>query len=102
MALTLRAEQRLAKAKLVELFDNNRATWLQAAQRTYNFVKGGFPPGSTIRPDDVAKALAPIMEVDESLRRTLDAAKLRQRYWVTDFTDLIIDRTWEELVNDDE
>jgi hypothetical protein len=56
-----------------------------------------FPKGSKIRPDDVVKALLPIVEVDESIRTVLKAKKLRQKYWVAYFTDLIIDRTWDEI-----
>lgn len=97
MALTLKAEQRLEAAGLVDFFAKHEATWLEAARRTYAFLLATFPQGSTIRPDDVAQALLPIMEVDKQLRRELDANKLKQKYWVSDFVDLIIERTWDKL-----
>jgi hypothetical protein len=97
MALTLKAEQRLAAAKLVGLFEDHRAAWLDAAKQTYEFIKANFPADATIRPDDVAQALIPILEVDQRLRARLNASKLTQKYWITDFTDLIIDRVWDQI-----
>ena len=97
MALTLEAEQRLTSADLIEFFETHRDNWLADARETYDFLARNFPQGATIRPDDVAKALKPIIEVDESLKTELSRNKLRQKYWVSDFTDLIIDRTWTEI-----
>jgi len=105
MALTLDVEQRLQKARLIAFFNARRAAWEGAARQAYIFVKGNFPGGSTIRQDDVAKALKPIVEVNEELRAELNAHKLKQKYWIDNFTDLIIDRTWnairEEFVNEE-
>jgi hypothetical protein len=56
-----------------------------------------FPVGSVLRPDDVAKALHHILEVDVRLKTKLAAAKLTQKYWVGDFADLVIDRVWNTL-----
>jgi len=97
LALTLEAEQRLTAVSLVDLFVQHQADWTAAAQRTKDFVKAGFPAGSQVRPDDVAKALHPILEVDERLKSKLAKAKLTQKYWVSHFTDLIIDRVWPTL-----
>lgn len=97
MALTLEAEQRLDAAGLVGLYQQHDAVWLAAAKQTRAFVGGNFPNGSLVRRDDVAKALHPIMEVNETLRDYLDTEKLRGKFWVKDFVDLIIDRTWGQL-----
>jgi len=97
MALTLEAEQRLENVGLIEFFDVHKPIWLKAAQETHQFLKGNFPFDSTIRPDDVAKALRPVLEVNEELRQKLNEEKLKQKFWISDFTDLIIDRTWPEI-----
>ena len=97
MGLTLEAEQRLEKAGLIALFQKGRATWLEVAQKTYTFVRGGFPQNAPIRRDDVQKALIPILEVHETLREYLDAEKLRGKFWIAFYADLIIDRTWDEI-----
>jgi hypothetical protein len=82
---------------LVGLFTAHEAVWLQAAKETKDFIDGNFPEGAKIRRDDVAKALIPILEVNETLKDTLNEEKLRGKFWIKDFADLIIDRTWEEL-----
>ena len=97
MALTLEAEQRLESVGLVGLFNDNQADWLDAAKQTKAFIKGNFPEGALIRRDDVAKALIPILEVNEVLKDTLNGNKLRGKFWIKDFADLIIDRTWDNL-----
>jgi hypothetical protein len=97
MALTLEAEQRLEDMELGKLFTAHNAAWLQAAKETKDFIAGNFPKGSKIRRDDVAKALIPILEVNETLKDALNDKKLRGKFWIRDFADLIIDRTWDEL-----
>jgi hypothetical protein len=97
MALTLEAEQRLENAGLVNLFSTHESDWLALARQTRKFVKANFPAGSIIRRDDVAKAFFPILEVNELLRDTRDSNKLRGKFWIRDFGDLIIDRTWGQL-----
>jgi hypothetical protein len=97
MALTLEAEQRLMAVSLAALFDQHQGPWLQAAQETKTFIQGNFPTGSIIRRDDVAKALVPILEVNEILKDKLNEKKLRGKFWIKDFGDLIIDRTWDKL-----
>lgn len=97
MALTLEFEQRLDDAGLIEFFDGHRDTWKALAKKAHDFLKGTFPDGSAIRHDDVAKALLPLIEVDEQLRDELHRCRLKQKYWNARFTDLIIDRTWNEI-----
>lgn len=100
MALTLEAEQRLEAVGLVRLFEQHQADWLTSAKETKTFVAGNFPDGSLIRRDDVAKALHPILEVNETLKEYLNAEKLRGKFWIRYFVDLIIDRTWDQLDED--
>jgi hypothetical protein len=97
MGLTLEAEQRLEDAGLVALFDQHQAIWLEAAKQTKAFVRENFPDGALIRRDDVAKALHPIIEANETLKEYLDSNKLRGKFWIRFFVDLIIDRTWNNL-----
>ena len=97
MALTLEADQRLADVGLVGLFDGDKDAWLDAAKQTKAFIAGNFPQGSRIRRDDVAKGLIPILEVHEVLKDALSEKKLRGKFWIKDFADLIIDKTWDEL-----
>jgi hypothetical protein len=97
MGLTLEAEQRLEKVGLVGFFERDIATWRDVAQKTHLFVRDGFPAGSIIRRDDVQKALIPILAVNESLGEYLDTNRLRGKFWISFYADLIIDRTWDEI-----
>jgi hypothetical protein len=97
MALTLEIEQRLVSAGLTQFFERNRREWVPAARETYEFMMRTFPDGAPIRPDDVRKILLPIIEVDQRLQAELNRRKLTQKYWVGHFTDLIIERAWNEI-----
>jgi hypothetical protein len=50
-----------------------------------------------IRRDDVAKYLVPTLEVHEDLGDFLDGNKIRGKFWITFFADLIVDRTWDQI-----
>lgn len=102
MALTLEAEQRLTDVGIVEFYENDAAAWLNTVKATKKFVKGNFPNGALIRRDDVAKALIPILEVHEEFKDFRNSEKLRGKFWIKDFADLLTDRTWEHLDGDDE
>jgi hypothetical protein len=97
MSLTLEVEQRLEAVGLIALFGEHQEQWFTFASRAYQFVRENYPEDSTIRRDDVAKALIPLLTVDETLGAFLDANKLRQKYWIRDFADLIIDREWQQM-----
>lgn len=98
MALTLEAEQRLDGAKVTQFFESNRSVWLELAAGCYKFTADRF--GAKVRPDDVAKVLLPILEVNTLLRSFLAMRSLKQKYWIGDFGDLILDRTWDEISKD--
>lgn len=102
MALTLEAEQRMERVNLVSFYNEHVSMWKDAAQEAFTFLQGNFPNGSIIRRDDLAKGLVPVLEVNEILRNKLNEKKLRQRFWITYFADLIIDRVWDQLSAGDE
>lgn len=97
MALTLESEQRLIDVGLDQLYSNDQASWLATVRQTRTFVVNNFPDGAVIRRDDVAKALYPILEVHEALKHYRNQEKLRGKFWIKDFGDFLIDRTWEQL-----
>jgi hypothetical protein len=94
MALTLDKEQKLTAVGLAKLYVDHKAVWDEAARHAYTYVRGGFPHGAAIRPDDVAKPLTPVLEVNATLTAHLDEKRLKQKYWVGYFADLIIDKAW--------
>ena len=97
MALTLEVQQRLQSVNLASLFDKNKAQWERLARQSYQFIAKGFPEGVLVHPDDVAKALVPLLEVNKEFTDYLAANKLKQKYWIRDFCDFILDRCWGKL-----
>jgi hypothetical protein len=97
MALTLDKEQKLEAAGMIGFFNKDQAVWRELAKKSYDYFKANLPDDSPVRPDDVAKVLHPIIEVNEDLRDYLNKYKLKQKYWISDFTDLVIDRTWDDI-----
>jgi hypothetical protein len=97
MALTLEAEQRMEDVGLVAFYEVDDAAWLRTVQATKTFVHRNFPHGSLIRRDDVSKGLVPILEVHEEFKEYRNVHKLRGKFWIKDFADLLIDRTWDNL-----
>jgi hypothetical protein len=71
MSLTLPIENRLKDAGLIDFFNRHIQVWTNTARKTYTFVRTGFPSGTAIRRDDVAKELTPLVEVNEELRSFL-------------------------------
>lgn len=97
MALTLEAEQRLTDVGIVGFYQQNAGGWLDTVRETKKFVTDNFPADAPIRRDDVSKALIPVLEVHEGFKEFRNEAKLRQKFWIKDFADLLIDRTWDQL-----
>lgn len=100
MGITLDVEQRLQDVGVVDFYDATPNIWKAMAQDAYDYTRNGFPDGQSVRRDDVSKALKPVIEVDENYHQFREQNKLRPKYWVTDFCDLVIDRCWDELVQD--
>jgi hypothetical protein len=97
MALTLEKDQKLGAVGLIEFFNEGRPIWLELAKKSYDFFDGNLPGDSKVRPDDVAKVLEPMVEVNKELRAFLNKKKLKQNYWIPYFTDLVIDSTWDVI-----
>src|SRR5690554_3600809 len=100
MALTLEAEQRLTDVGIVTFYQKDAADWLNTVRDTKKFVTENFPTDAPIRRDDVAKALVPLLEVHEGFKEYRNQEKLRQKFWIKDFVDLLIDRTWDQLLEE--
>ena len=100
MALTLESELRLKKVGLDQLLKKNSHRWEGLAKSAHDFVSKNFPDKAAVRPDDVAKALVPLLEVDAKLNTYLAEENLKQKYWIRDFCDLILDRCWKSIAKE--
>lgn len=98
MALTQKKLQDLKDASLTSLFEHDDEAWKAKAKHAYTathaFIK-------EIRPDDVTALLIAELEVTPEFRNYLARKKLKQKYWSEWFAELIIDRFWSELKEDD-
>lgn len=101
MGLTLEGEQKLEAAGVIAHFDENEEAWLSTISETYEFVQRNFPAGARIRKDDISKAMVTIIEVNEDFQDFRNQNKLRAKYWNMLFADLIVDRTWEQLTEEE-
>jgi hypothetical protein len=102
MALTLEAEQRMRDVGAIAFYEEDAEAWFGTVRDTKAFLEAKFPPGSPIRRDDVAKALVPILEVHEGFKDFRNEQKLRPKYWVRDYADLLIDRAWDRILEEAE
>jgi hypothetical protein len=82
---------------MVQFFQAHEPDWQADVQKAYDYLKANFPAGSLIRPDDVRQVLLPIKQTDERLGATLNTKHLTQKYWVGNFVDLVVDKTWPNI-----
>lgn len=103
MALTALKVQELTDRGFIGLFDDHRQLWETKAREAYeyteNFVQAA---GQPVRPDDVLPLLVPALELSDEFRAFLDDKRLTQKYWRTHFGELILDRLWEDLTEQED
>jgi hypothetical protein len=96
VALDLEKLQHLESVGLVKHFEDNEAAWRAAAKEAYDYIKKGFG-GNPVRPDDVIGPLKSVVGIDKNLRDFLNSKRLGQKYWILYFTELVIDRCWNDI-----
>lgn len=101
MSLTLEAEQRMRDVGMIGFYEEDADQWRATVRDTKKFLQGKFPADAPIRRDDVAKALVPILEVHETFKDFRNERRLRPKYWIKDFADLLIDRNWDQIEQED-
>ena len=103
MGLTAEVELGLRDANLIDFFENNRDAFEEVVQRSFDFAAHQVEAiGLPLRRDDVSTFLVPALRTNERLREALADKKLRQRYWYERFADLVLDRVWTELTEEEE
>ena len=99
MALTTVALLRLRGKGFAALFTKHEATWTQMARDAHDYVGAQLPKGQVPMADDIQKVLLPVIEFNPTVRNHLAAQKLTQKYWITDFTDYVIDRVFQPHIH---
>jgi hypothetical protein len=96
MALTLEKLLRLQSVEVTGFFKKERAKWLTASRRAYQYVKEGFA-GQEVRIDDCATPLAGVVTIDPTYRAFRSKKRLKEKYWIVDFAEYVLDQTWDEI-----
>lgn len=101
MALTALKVQDLTDKGFLGLFDDHEELWRTKAGEAYSYTKVLVKAaGEPVRPDDVLPLLVPALELADEFRTFLEEKRLTQKYWRIHFAELVLDRLWNEL--DDE
>ena len=93
MALTESKIQDLKDKAFDELYTKHKAEWTKLAKAAQKHAKEHITGGKDPRPDDVAKALYPMLEVHEVLRGHQEDNKARGKRFVEWFVEYVIDQS---------
>lgn len=96
MGLTESKIKDLQDKKFDKLYTKHQAAWLEMVENAYAFAEEHIAGGKTPRPDDILKALLPMLEVDEDLRAHQEDNKARFKHFREYFGDYIIDKYLEQ------
>lgn len=96
MALTEVVRLRLEAAGFKDLFDKNKKDWEELAERAKTVI-GMEVAGHDPTIDDIRKVALPLIELNPHLRDFIakGKGKFSQKFWVTDFTDYVLDRVYQ-------
>ena len=92
MGLSEAKKKALEDKKFDELFKSHASAWHSMARKAYMYAKTNITNGDEPRPDDTAKILTPMVEVDEKFRDHQEDNKARAKRFVEMFTDYVIDK----------
>jgi hypothetical protein len=93
MALTERKIKDLQDKAFDELYDQHKAEWVKLAKAAQKHAQEHITGGNKPRPDDVAKALHPMLEVHEILRAHQEENAARGKRFVEWFVEYVIDQS---------
>jgi hypothetical protein len=95
MALTEKARLRLEGKGFGKLYDDNAATWTALSNDARDLIKPRIANGQPTV-DDIKQILQPLVELHVLYRQFMEHnPKLTQRYWPSDFTDLVLHRVYK-------
>jgi hypothetical protein len=92
VALTEAKKKNLEDKDFHNLYTRHREKWAALAKKSRSYAKKNITGGADPRPDDVAKILYPIVEVDADFRGHQEDNKARQSRFIGWFTEYIIDQ----------
>ena len=99
MPISLVIQQYLERVDLIGLYNDHTSEWKGMAKKAHKFIQENFPTDYDVHPENVSKALMPLLEVNDRLTHFLNESKLREKYWMKYFCDYILDQCWDEIHN---
>ena len=92
MGLTESKIRDLKEKKFDKLYTKHEEAWRKLVRTAYEFAKKNISGGANPRPDDILKALLPMLEVNEDLRKHQEDNRARYKRFREYFGDYIIDQ----------
>jgi hypothetical protein len=77
-----------------KLFKKHKPKWTRLARESHKYTKQNMTEGREPLPDDVAKLLYPMIEVDKDFRKHQYGNKARQTRYISWFTDYVVYETF--------
>ena len=96
MGLTESKVKDLQDKKFDHLYIKYKTAWDGMVDNAQDFAKSHITSGREPRPDDILKALLPMLEVNEELRKHQEDNRARFKHFREFFGDYIIDQYLQE------
>ena len=94
MSLTLETLRALRAKGFVQLYDNHEDKWQEMVENATTYAKTFLAEDDRdrLRPSDIAEVLQNALKFDPHFVRHLDSRKIKEKHWVKDFADYIMDQ----------
>lgn len=93
MALTEAKIKDLTDKKFDTLFEKDQAFWSALAKKAWVYAKDNITSGREPRPDDIAKVLFPMLQVNDEVRKHQEDNRARAKRYIEWFVEYVIDQT---------
>ena len=99
MALTETARLRLEGRAVGPIFEEHRDQWTKMAEDAKVLMAAQLGEGRQPTVDDIKKTLLPLVELNPTWRTYSQSKKMKEKYWISDFTDYILHRIYNPTLH---
>jgi hypothetical protein len=100
MSLTLERLHRLRGKGFDGLYSDHDTKWMEMVASAKDYAKTFIGQNEKIRPGDVSEILQNAIKVDPDFEAFVKAKGLQQKYWVSWFSDYILDQIFPSAAID--
>ncbi|HLA94801.1 MAG TPA: hypothetical protein VK612_03705 [Pyrinomonadaceae bacterium] len=94
MSLTTETLHRLRSKAFDKFYTQHQAKWKKCVENATTYVKSFIHDKDKPRPADIAEVLQNALKIDPDFEKYTAEKKLKEKYWVSDFADYIIDQIY--------